>query len=78
MPNGHPRDEFFYPTLTLMIDPYSLVLVLAAAKGGCPAHSPHKKFVVYCVCVFCVFLLCLFVYFFLCPVSGHTSACALV
>ena len=22
MPNGDPRDEFFYPTLTLMIDTY--------------------------------------------------------
>ena len=24
MPNGDPRDAFFYPTLTLMIDFYSL------------------------------------------------------
>ena len=22
MPNGYPRDRFFYPTLTLMIDSY--------------------------------------------------------
>ena len=25
MPNGDPRDRFFYPTLTLMIDSYSLI-----------------------------------------------------
>ena len=25
MPNGNPLDGFFYPTLTLMIDSYSLV-----------------------------------------------------
>ena len=24
MPNGDPQDRFFYPTLTLMIDSYSL------------------------------------------------------
>ena len=24
MPNGDPRDGFFYPTLTLMIDSYNL------------------------------------------------------
>ena len=24
MPNGDPQDEFFYPTLTLMIDSYNL------------------------------------------------------
>ena len=24
MPNGNPRDEFFDPTLTLMIDSYAL------------------------------------------------------
>ena len=27
MPNGDPRDRFFYPTLTLMIDSYSLHIV---------------------------------------------------
>ena len=78
MPNGHPSDGFFYPTLTLMIDPISLVFVLAAAKGECPAHSPHEKFVI----VFCVFIMCVsvvfFVCFFLCPVSGHTRACGQV
>ena len=25
MPNGEPRDGFFYPTLTLMIDSYNLL-----------------------------------------------------
>ena len=25
MPNGDPRDNFFYPTLTLMIDSYNIV-----------------------------------------------------
>ena len=25
MPNGDPRDRFFYPTLTLMIDSYNLL-----------------------------------------------------
>ena len=24
MPNGDPRDRFFYPTLTLMIDPFNI------------------------------------------------------
>ena len=24
MPNGNPRDRFFYPTITLIIDSYSL------------------------------------------------------
>ena len=26
MPNGDPRDGFFYPTLTLMIDSYMLTV----------------------------------------------------
>ena len=28
MPNGDPRDRFFYPTLTLMIDSYNLPPIL--------------------------------------------------
>ena len=24
MPNGDPRDEYFYPTLTLMLDSYTI------------------------------------------------------
>ena len=27
MPNGDPRDGFFYPTLTLMIDSYSVICI---------------------------------------------------
>ena len=30
MPNGNPRDGFFYPTLTLMIDSYNLLMILCA------------------------------------------------
>ena len=32
MPNGDPRDRFFYPTLTLMIDSYTPSLVLVQPR----------------------------------------------
>ena len=35
MPNGDPRDEFFYPTITLMIDSYILTLWKACRFQFC-------------------------------------------
>ena len=32
MPNGDPRDGFFYPTLTLMIDSYTLTTFKTRTK----------------------------------------------
>ena len=29
MPNGDPRDRFFYPTLTLMIDSYNHMKIIS-------------------------------------------------
>ena len=59
-----------------MIDPYSLVFVLAAAKGECPAHSPHEKFVVVlCVCVYYVRFCCVFVCVFFLVSCVWSHAC---
>ena len=39
MPNGDPRDRFFYPTLTLMMDSYSLQPSGVCDKG---IHKPAQ------------------------------------
>ena len=39
MPIGDPRDGFFYPTLTLMIDSYNII-------GDCTETSPALQIVI--------------------------------
>ena len=34
MPNGDPRDGFFFPTLTLVIDSYTIIQQFSTAGGG--------------------------------------------
>ena len=38
MPNGDPRDGFFYPTLTLMIDSYIMSLALSSSISSTRCH----------------------------------------
>ena len=43
MPNGDPRDRFFYPTLTLMIDSYNLEIMQAASlELYYPGSKQHR------------------------------------
>ena len=50
MPNGYPRDKFFYPTLTLMIDTYIIsyaghfsVEIYSTVKPVLSGHSKIDK-----------------------------------
>ena len=40
MPIDNPWDRFFYPTLTLMMDTYSLISLLPEIRG--PIHQLHS------------------------------------
>ena len=43
MPNGDPRDGFFYPTLTLMTDSFILTSVLFGADYPHLLHSQYRE-----------------------------------
>ena len=44
MPNGDPLDRFFYPTLTLMIDPYITSQSTAYGHVGTVSSPTHTFF----------------------------------